>query len=32
MNIRYIPRLTDEETKEYNADEYMPYIRRYRGI
>jgi hypothetical protein len=22
-NIRYIPWLTDEETEEYNADEYM---------
>jgi hypothetical protein len=23
MNICYIPQLTDEVTKEYNADEYM---------
>jgi hypothetical protein len=24
MNVAYIPRLTDEATEEYNADEYMP--------
>jgi hypothetical protein len=25
MNLAYLPRLTDEETKKYNADQYMAF-------